>query len=116
MAKEKTGIEAFEEQIKGSQKEGDYNRTNDAIKHVLSTRLGRRFVYDLLGICHFGKSPFTGQDNLTNCLAGKQLVGEWVMDLLTENYVEAYNLMIKEAKEDYNNDRNNANASNSSGN
>ena len=80
-------------------------RSVDSIKSVLSFRAGRRFIYDLLGVCHFGRSPFSGEAvHTTNALAGKQLVGEWVMDLLTNAYPEAYSLMLKEAKEDNDHD------------
>src|SRR5689334_16434718 len=77
----------------------------DDVRHVLSTRQGRRFYYNLLGQCHFGRSAYTGNREMTDALAGKQLVGEWASDLLTLAFPEAYVLMLKEAKEDEDNAR-----------
>lgn len=99
---------SFEDIIRDAPKEEPIvaHRTLESLKHVLSFRNGRRFVYDLLGVCHFGRSPFSGEHiHTTVALAGKQLVGEWVMDLLITTYPEAYGLMLKEAKEDFDHDR-----------
>lgn len=94
-----------------AQKEEAERRIRDAWQSILSHRSGRRVVFDLLGVCHFGLSAFAGETNATMFIAGKQKVGEHIMDMLNLVSPEAYQLMIKEAKEDSENDR----ASNTTG-
>ena len=75
-------------------------RLDEAVKSILSYRHGRKFFYELIGVCHFGRSSFCGEaTNTSQALAGKQQVGEWAMDLLNRVHPEAYALMIKEARE-----------------
>ena len=98
----------FEAYIRGEEPKNDLAdfRQRDSMRQVLSTRAGRRFVYELLGVCHYGRSAFAGEAvHTTNALAGKQLVGEWAMGLLNLTYPEAFSIMVKEAKEDETNDR-----------
>jgi hypothetical protein len=98
----------FEEMIRGGAavlRNPRSQREIDDVKHILSTRQGRRFYYNLLGQCHFGRSAFAGNNEMTNALSGKQLIGEWASDLLNLAFPEAYAMMLKEAKEDEANDR-----------
>lgn len=102
----------FETEIRGELPVDDraIMRTKEATLSVLSTRQGRRFVYDLLGVCHFGRSSFSGEAvHTASALGGKQLIGEWTMDLILSTYPEAYASMVKEAKEDHDHDRHNDN-------
>lgn len=80
-------------------------RTKDAWESVLGSREGRRMIFDLLGVCHFGVSAFTGDNATTNFLAGKQKVGEYVMDMINSVAPNHYHLMTKEAREDQDYDR-----------
>ena len=75
-------------------------RIESAWRHMLRSREGRRVIYDILGICHFGKSAFAGENAITNFVAGKQKVGEHVMDMMNGVYPESYALMLKELNED----------------
>ena len=93
----------FEKEISGQPADDKpfRDRELEAMTHVLATRSGRRLVYDLLGICHFGRAPFAGENAFTaHTLIGKQMVGEHIMGLLNLTNPEAYTLMVKEAKED----------------
>ncbi len=67
---------------------------------VLSTRPGRAVVLDMLRLCHYGLSPFAENNNLTNMIAGKQKVGEAIMEMMNAVNHAAFFQMMKEAKED----------------
>lgn len=97
----------FEEEISGIKHDEPPFRDRDleAMKYALASRSGRRLVYSLLGVCHFGRSAFGGTNEVTNFLTGKQSVGEYIMGLLNMTSPEAFSLMVKEAKEDEDNDR-----------
>lgn len=97
----------FEQEISGQPTQASPydSRDIEALRHVLKTRHGRRFVYSLLGVCHFGRSAFGGTNEITNHLTGKQAVGEHVMGLLNLTSPEAFSLMVKEANEDEKHDR-----------
>lgn len=81
------------------------DRDMEAMRLTLRTRAGRRVVYSLLGVCHYGVSAFGGTNEITNFNAGKQSVGEHLMRLLNLTSPEAFSLMVKEAKEDEQHDR-----------
>ena len=72
----------------------------EAVKHVCSTRQGRRFIWNILAKVGTFQNPFTGDNNRTNFNCGRQSIGTELIcdvDLVAEN---AYALMIKESKED----------------
>lgn len=99
----------FEQEISGTPPDASPYRDKEveAMRHVLGTRSGRRMIYALLGVCHFGRSAFGGTNEITNHLTGKQAVGEYVIGLLNLTNPEAFSLMVKEAKEDEEHDRRN---------
>lgn len=83
-------------------------RVEMAWKDTLRTRSGRRLIYDLLAMCHYGLSPFAGEDSTTNFISGKQKVGEGIMAMVSSLDPKAFPLMITEAMEDQENDNRNA--------
>lgn len=82
----------------------DFQRTKDAWFALLDYREGRRVIYDLLNVCHYGLSPFTGNNDMTNMIAGKQKIGEYIMEMVNSLSPESYHLMLKEAQEDRSDD------------
>ncbi len=97
-----------QDDIFAEEQEVDYTpdkRLIDNWQVVLSTPAGRAVVYDLLKVCHFGLSPFSGDNNMTNMIAGKQKVGEEIMSMINSASPASYHLMTKEAQELENYDR-----------
>jgi hypothetical protein len=69
----------------------------DAWMQTLRNRSGRRVIWDLLGISHFGLSGFTANNETTNFISGKQKVAEYIFQNIPPNI---FYLMSTEAKED----------------
>lgn len=105
------------EEMIGEPKPDDYSsaRITDAWVSMLETRYGRRVVYDLLGICHYGMSAFAERNSTTNFVAGKQKVGEYIANMINLVAPDAFHLMLKEAKEDRDYDRERADKRSDSG-
>ena len=72
---------------------------------TLGTRHGRAVVMDILRMCQYGMSAFTGEDGLTNMISGKHKVAEGVTAMMNEVNPDAFISMLIEAKEDSLNDR-----------
>lgn len=82
-----------------------WQRINDSWTFLLSSRKGRVVLRDLLLLTRFGKSAFGGDSETTLVNSGLQMVGEYIIEKLSECYPEAYSLMLTEAKEDEEYDR-----------
>lgn len=67
---------------------------------VLSSRAGRRVVHDLLSVCHFGMSSYAGDANTTMFVAGKQKVGEEIMNMINLSDPDAFFKMTKEYQDE----------------
>lgn len=80
-------------------------RVKDAWSSIASSRRGRVVIRDLLLLTRFGKSALGYDTNHTMVNAGLQLVGEYLMEKLIEANPEGYALIIKEANEDEEYDR-----------
>lgn len=79
----------------------------DALKMTMKSRNGRRLVrmiFDQVGLM---RQPFTGERNTTDFNCGQKNTGYWLYDLIDQHCPLEYLTMLKEAKEDYNNDRRN---------
>ena len=77
----------------------------DALKMTMSTRNGRRLVcwmFDQIGLM---RQPFTGERGLTDFNCGQKNTGYWLFDLIDRHCPQHYLTMLKEAKEDYEYDR-----------
>ena len=72
----------------------------DALKRVLSSREGRRFVMFLLGKCGITLNPFTGQDSATNFNCGRHSVATTLIADIDAVDPDAYLIMQREHKED----------------
>ena len=72
----------------------------DAFKTVLSTRAGRRFLWQLLGDCGLTKNPFTGDNNATNFNCGRQSVATDLLVKIDAYDPSAFTQMSREAKEE----------------
>lgn len=76
-----------------------------AWNYILNDRKGRVAVCDILRMCLFGNSAFGGTSDATLFNSGRQAVGESIMAMVNTVFPESYALMMKEAKEDVENDR-----------
>lgn len=98
----------IDELLEESKTNTDYTpdkRTLDAYASMLSTREGRRVMWDLLGITHYGLSSFTGDNNHSNFIAGKQKVGEYLGQMINIIEPDLWSVLTKEAREDEEYDR-----------
>jgi hypothetical protein len=68
------------------------------VRHVLSTRQGRRFFWKYIGECQVFHSAFTG-NNTTFYNTGKQAIGLKLMSDLNEATPDSYVLMQSEEAE-----------------
>lgn len=73
---------------------------NEALRSVLNSRAGRRFIYRLMQRSGIDGMAFTGDNNITNFNFGRQSVAaDLKADILAING-EAIILMMREARED----------------
>jgi hypothetical protein len=72
----------------------------DRIKTVMSTRDGRRYLWDLMDTCHVFESTFTSDPYRTAYSEGARLIGLKVLAQVNTLPAETYLLMVNEAKED----------------
>lgn len=98
-------FEEFFEKAVDTVEEDRARRCELSWRQMLESRAGRAVIFDLFGICHFGMSPFAGDTNTTMMIAGKQKVGEYLKDMINKVFPDSYQLMIQEAKEDEDYDR-----------
>lgn len=75
-------------------------RSSDAIKAVMSTRPGRRYVWEILARCGLMQTSFNPDALVLSFNEGQRNVGLSIFNDIDTNCSEAYLLMIKEAKED----------------
>lgn len=52
------------------------------IKAVVSTEAGKAFLWHILSLCDLNANCFSGDNNTTNYIAGKQAVGQDILMLL----------------------------------
>lgn len=71
----------------------------DAIIATMSTRNGRRFVFNILSQCGLMRNAFTGQASTTDFNLGQQNIGHWLYNLIDVECPELYLTMMKESKE-----------------
>lgn len=82
-------------------------RWQDALYYVMSSRLGRAFMWRLLQECHVFETTFVpGHADSTAYNEGMRRIGLLLLDEIEANVPDAYLLMTKEAKEDQEYDRN----------
>lgn len=74
---------------------------------VMKSRNGRRLVYSIFNQVGLMRQPFTAERNSTDFNCGKKDVGYWLFDLIDQHCPLDYLTMMKEAKEDYNDNRSN---------
>lgn len=90
-----------------SQKLRDLEILRD-VTWVMSTRQGRRFVYNLLGNSGINGLSFNANDpHITSFNDGNRNQGIWLQSLVLERCFEEYVLMLREAKEAQDNERSN---------
>lgn len=71
----------------------------DDIKWVLSTPMGRRFIWRYLGECGIFRSSFVGQFQ-TFFHEGERNIGLKLLADVNDSQPEAYVIMMKEARKD----------------
>lgn len=72
----------------------------DALRQVVMTRLGRRFIYQLMQKAGMDGNPFTGEINSTNYNCGRKSVASDLKADIEAINRDAYILILREAKED----------------
>jgi hypothetical protein len=89
-------------QVKTRKGKVKLKRENDlaALRLIVSTRLGRRFMWRLLSECKIYSESFAGEAaHMTSYNEGKRHVGLWALTEICEAEPEAYALMRREAQE-----------------
>lgn len=72
----------------------------EAWRWLLKDQRGRHAICDLLKVCHYGVSAFSGKDiDTTNMICGKQKVGEEIMKLTNAADPNAFFKMMQEERE-----------------
>jgi len=95
---------ADEEQVKKASVKVELRREREMndLASVLDTKHGRRFIWRFLGECGVFKSSFTGNSQ-TFFNEGQRNVGLKLLSEIDEAAPEAYMIMRKEAKEEFEN-------------
>lgn len=60
------------------------NLLNLHVKQVASTDAGKHVLWEILALCHISENAFTGDNNQTNHLTGKQSVGRDILVILED--------------------------------
>jgi hypothetical protein len=82
------------------------------IKDQMATRQGRAFVNNLLDYTGFFDVPLSSEPYFIGYNEGQRNIGRWIHSTLNELCFEQYILMLKESREDKQNDDRESNTSN----
>lgn len=82
-------------------------RFKTALTDVMASRRGRSFVHSVLTACAMGENPLHEIPHVMGFNVGKQDVGRWLTDNIYSLCPEFYETMLREAREDEENDRGN---------
>lgn len=77
----------------------DEDALSEAVKALLSTPVGRKFLWHVLDITKFRQQPFTGQALVTSFNCGELNVGLQLQALL-EDHPDLYAQFLKGAKDE----------------
>lgn len=100
-------LDDYEKAILGQEDEREeqsFDHLKDALKSVAGTRQGRRLLYAILVQSGYKQSGFNLDPYAHAFNAGQRNIGLWLEGLLAAHCPEVEALLIREAKEDLEND------------
>ena len=90
-----------EKQVKKAKKRAEFDKAAElgVIRDIMSTPLGRAWIYKKLEICHIYGNPFVpGEGDTTAFKLGEANIGRMFLADVQEAASEMYLVMLKEAK------------------
>jgi len=75
-------------------------RNEEELRQLLSHRMGRNFIWNVLSQCGVYRSSFNGDHTSTIFNEGKRSIGLWIMEQIMAADDSAYLRMQREAKDD----------------
>lgn len=96
----KNASDAKQIQAAGSKAKMRQEALKERIKAQLSTRMGRRYVWDILDFCGIYDTTFRHDTHQTAFAEGARMVGLKLLKELRDVDLDLEHVMIKEARED----------------